>query len=133
MISPTTLMCHFEFYGYSNLASQSRPPFLPRFSEQALSPVPPNTCMGPALYATGDRTQDRHEVLSWLDLCVSTCAQATHLTLRLQDKLGPHKPFRMTCRLKLIQLNRTPTRSNLVTSTRYPSLNTFFTKQTSLR
>ena len=40
MISPTTLMCHFEFYDYSNLA---------------LSPVPPNACMGSALYATGDR------------------------------------------------------------------------------
>ena len=55
MVSPTTLMCHFEFYDYSNLASQSRPPFLLGFPEQALSPVPPNACMGSALYATGDR------------------------------------------------------------------------------
>ena len=55
MIPPTTLMCHFEFYGYSNLAYQSRPPFLLGFSEQALSLVPPNACMGSTLYATGDR------------------------------------------------------------------------------
>ena len=54
MISPTTLMCHFEFYDYSNLASKSQPPFLLQFLEQALSPVPPNVCMGSALYATGD-------------------------------------------------------------------------------
>ena len=52
MISPTTLMCPFDFYGYSNLASKSQPPLL---SEQDLSPVPPNMCMGSALYATGDR------------------------------------------------------------------------------
>ena len=55
MISPTTLMCHFEFYGYFNLARQSRPPFLLGFSKQALSPIPPNMCMGSALYAMGDR------------------------------------------------------------------------------
>ena len=55
MISPTTLTCHFEFYGYSNLASQNRPPFLPGFSEQALSLVSPNACMGSTLYAMGDR------------------------------------------------------------------------------
>ena len=41
--------------GYSNSTSQNRPPFLPGFSEQALSLVPPNACMGSALYATGDR------------------------------------------------------------------------------
>ena len=55
MISPTTLMCHFEVYCYSNSISQNWPPFLPRFLEQALSLVPPNACMGSALYATGDR------------------------------------------------------------------------------
>ena len=53
MISPSTLMCHFEFYGYSNSASKSQPPPLLRFSEQALSPVPPNTCMGSVLYFRG--------------------------------------------------------------------------------
>jgi hypothetical protein len=55
MNSLTTLMCHFEFYGYFNLARQSRPPFLLRFLEQALSPVPPNACTRSALYAMSDR------------------------------------------------------------------------------
>ena len=41
--------------GYSNSTSQNRPPFLPGFLEQALSPVPPNVCMGSTLYAAGDR------------------------------------------------------------------------------
>ena len=55
MISPTTLMCHLEVHYYSNLTSQNQPPFLPGFSEQALSLVPPNACMRSALYAAGDR------------------------------------------------------------------------------
>ena len=35
----------------------------------------------------------------WFALSASTCAQAMLLTLRPQDKPGPYKPFRMTCRL----------------------------------
>ena len=55
MISLTTPMCHFEVYGYSNSTNENRPPFLLGFSEQALSSIPPNVCMGSTLYATGDR------------------------------------------------------------------------------
>ena len=95
MISPTTLMCHFEFYGYSNLASKNRPPLLLRFLEQALSPVPPNTCMGSALYVTGDR-----QVPLGLTCLRLRVHRSPDLTLRPHGKLGPQKLFGMMCRAR---------------------------------